>query len=115
MTVMGIENPAVVLGFASLGYFGFDGPRPNNPTVLRAEHCALTPCERTYNVSTKLGATNAEVIDINYGSLKWYDVPDMTFVRVMNQTMHEFCWQAEPADIVDWTYVNGNWRYFNWI
>lgn len=106
-TVLGIENPALVVGYAQLWYLGDGQTWPNTTiraTVHHAEQCLITPCERTYNISTLNGELRAGVLEENYGISQLYDVPAVVDIHSPFQTEEVFCWQNEPGNLT-WHYI----------
>lgn len=109
-TILGINNPALVFGFVSLYYLSphystvdqTDGRI--KPSVQRAEQCVLTPCARTYNISTFNGAVHAEVLEENYGLQKWYTVKQVNNAMSPFNTQDNFCWQPDPGNLT-WHYI----------
>lgn len=109
-TIIGIENPALAFAFVSLYYVSPHYSIINQkggrirPSVQRAEQCVLTPCARTYNISTVNGALQEEVVEENYGLLKLYTVKVMNNAASPFNTQDIFCWQPDPRNLT-WEYL----------
>lgn len=104
---LGVDNPALVFGYVSLFYLGDNQAWPDQKiraSVHHAEQCVLTPCARTYNISTRHGETKAEVLEENYGISTNYDVPAVRDVHSPFQTERVFCWQPDPGNLT-WHYI----------
>lgn len=104
-TILGVPNPALVIGFVSLYYITpadavWNGPNDKiKPSVQHAEQCVLTPCARTYNISTRNGNLREEIIEENYGLQKTYTVKYLNNPVSPFQTQDLFCWQPDPGNL----------------
>ena len=93
-TVMGIEDPLLVMAYSKLDY-----SIENNITkvhVVSAEQCAITPCLRHYNLTTKNGVAERRPMSTNYGVIKNYNY----FPIPENPPDVASCWQPNKHMIV---------------
>jgi hypothetical protein len=94
VTYLGIRNPALAIGYASLDVRSI--AEDNLIRLSRAEECILTLCLRYYNVSVRNGLLQRKVESTNYGTIERYDMTG-------RQEYNESCWQAHRRNI---TYAN---------
>jgi hypothetical protein len=62
---LGVENPMLVFGYALFGQEPLS--MDDTPTVVKAEICIMTPCERTYQLSVKAGQAETIILNTDYG------------------------------------------------
>lgn len=105
-TVLGIQAPALVLGYAQLvnegtvGKVSIDGDLDMQLRVTKAEQCALTPCVRTYNVQVSNGTLQSQTTATNYGVI----TAGTMFVPDSGSTNMD-CWQPDARTNISYTQV----------
>lgn len=108
---LGIRGPALTLGYATVDYGVYQGPRVRpsqsllsnftKATVTSAEECVLTPCLRKYNTTVEAGIESANVLSINYGRTQYQNTTSI-LAGIRRYVQPITCWQPNSDKV---TYV----------
>ena len=93
-TFAGVHNPLVAVAHASLDYNEEENPA-SGLRIVHAEACSLTPCARTYDISTTDGVSNASVVETDYGEIRMRSLP----LGWKNGLAAAWCWHADSGNI----------------
>lgn len=113
-TILGVQNPLVVLAYTEMAHFSEGAPRSEQKIEMEsALTCVLSPCVQSYNVSVINGINNIQASPPDFGDI--YPLDDDKLPFYLDPTMAEEykdklrnCWKPGPGP-VDVEITTENW------